>query len=386
MEKYIENLIKGHFEYETEKITVSERKIEADVAPLEDRDGSFVISCRDNKKVKLSILTSDPRIRVSVNEYEGPLNEGLEVLYSVSTKGLDSGFVFKGDIYVISDAGEAQISVVIEVIRKYIESSAGPIKNLFHFTNLARSDFDEAAKVFYTKEFREIFKNTERSHMLKYRAFSAKDMSLENVEEFLISVNKKTPVVYSFDRENITVTDMMEEDTGTFTIRRSGWGYTHIQLESDSDFLELSKNEFFSHDFTGSSVDVGYTVRTERLHRGINYASIRLVSSHSDITLPVFVNFRPFDRTALDTDHRKKKLRAELTECYVRFRIKDISANAWINESKELIDRMLYIDMEDPLVRLYQAHSLIVSKRDREAGYLSTRLKLNLKRQDFLST
>ncbi|MBQ7463225.1 MAG: hypothetical protein IJS86_00015, partial [Lachnospiraceae bacterium] len=134
MEKYIENLIKGHFEYETEKIDVSERKIEADVSPGSDMDGSFVISCRDSRSIRLSVMVSDPRIRISVEEYEGPLNEGLEVLYSVSTKGLDSGYVFKGDIYVISDAGEAQISVVIEVNRKYIESSAGPVKNLFHFT------------------------------------------------------------------------------------------------------------------------------------------------------------------------------------------------------------------------------------------------------------
>ncbi|MCR5651869.1 MAG: DUF5717 family protein [Lachnospiraceae bacterium] len=370
MEKYIENLIRGHFEYETEKITVSTRKIEADVTPLQDKDGSFVISCRDNKKIKLSVMTSDPRIRVSVEEYEGSLDEGLEVMYSVSTKGLDSGFVFKGDIYIISDAGEAQISVVIEVVRKHIESSAGPIKNLFHFTNLARSDFDEAVRVFYTKEFRDIFKNAEKAHMLKYRAFSAREMSYENVEEFLICVNKKTPVVYSFDRENITVLDLDNEGEGSFTIRKSGWGYTRLKLESDSDILSLSKDEINSYDFIGNSIDIHYTVRTEKLHRGINYASVRLRSSHTDITLPVFIRYRTADKAELDADYRQKKLRSELTECYVRFRIKDITANAWINESKELIDRMLYINMEDPLTRLYQAHSLIVSKRDREASIL----------------
>ncbi len=375
MEKYIENLIKGHFEYDTEKIEVSERKIEADVSPGCDRDGSFVISCSDSRSIRLSVMTSDPRIRVSVNEYEGPLNEGLEVLYSVSTKGLDSGFVFKGDIFVISDAGEAQINVIIEVNRKYLDSTAGPIKNLFHFTNLARSDFDEAVKVFYTKEFRDIFKNTEKTHMLKYRAFSAVEGSYENVEEFLISVNKKTPVVYSFDRENISIIDEEDEEKGSFEIRKSGWGYTHITLESDADFLELSKEEFFSYDFTGSSLEVGYTIRTDRLHRGINYGSVRLVSSHSDIILPVFVNHRPIDRAKREAVLRQKKLRAELTECYVRFRIKDITANAWINESRELIDRMLYIDMNDPLVRLYQAHSLVVSKRDREAQILIEKIE-----------
>ncbi len=375
MEKYIENLIRGHFEYETEKITVSEKKIEADVNPSMDKDGSFEIRCADNKKVRLSVMTSDPRIRVSLNEYEGPLNEGLEVLYSVSTKGLDSGFVFKGDIYVISDAGEAQISVVIEVVRKYLNSLAGPVKNLFHFTNLARSDFDEAVRVFYSKEFKDIFKNTEKAHMLKYRAYSAKDMSYENVEEFLICVNKKTPVVYSFDRENITVLDVDDEEEGTFSIRRSGWGYTHVVLESDSDFLTLSKNELYSYDFPASSIDVQYRINAEKLHKGINYGAIRLHSSHSDITLPVFVRYRSVDKAVLDADYRQKKLKSELTECYVRFRIKDITANAWINESRELIDRMLYINMDDPLIRLYQAHSLIVAKRDREAQILLDKIE-----------
>ncbi len=375
MEKYIENLLRGHFEYESEKITVSEKKIEADVSPSMDKDGSFTISCSEQKKVKLSVRTSDPRIRVSVSDYEGVIDEGLEVLYSVSTRGLDSGFVFKGEIYIVSDAGEAQIPVVIEIVRKYIDSSAGPIKNLFHFTNLARADFDEAVRVFYMKEFREIFKNSEKAHMLKYRAFSAKEMSYENVEEFLISVNKKTPVIYSFDLENITLFDSDLDEDGEFEIRKSGWGYTYLELETDSDLIMLSKQKFNSYDFVGSSLRVGYHIRRERLHKGINYALIRLKSMHSDITLPVFVNNRATDKSVRESEYRLKKFKAELTECYVRFRIKDITANAWINQSREIIDRMLYLKKDDPEIRLYQAHSLIVSKRDREAQILLNKIE-----------
>ncbi|MBR1877240.1 MAG: hypothetical protein IJ805_09050, partial [Lachnospiraceae bacterium] len=257
MEKYIENLIKGSFEYESDKLEVSEKKIEAGTAPGEDCDGSFILSSRTKKSVSLSVLVSDLRIRISVKKYEGDISEGLKVLYSISSKGLDSGYIFKGEIYIISDIGEVKIPVVMEVKRQYLNSSAGLIKNLFHFTNLARSDFDEAVNIFYRPEFSGLFYNTERTHLLKYRGFVNGERSGENVEEFLISVNKKTPVVYSFSEENISLLDVTDDEKGSFEIRKSGWGYTHFNLDADSDFIELEKTEFNDYDFVTSTISVG---------------------------------------------------------------------------------------------------------------------------------
>ncbi|MBO6111671.1 MAG: hypothetical protein J6P45_01315 [Lachnospiraceae bacterium] len=375
MEKYIENLIKGSFEYESDKLEVSEKKIEADTAPGEDCDGSFILSSRTKKSVSLSVLVSDLRIRISVKKYEGDISEGLKVLYSISSKGLDSGYIFKGEIYIISDIGEVKIPVVMEVKRQYLNSSAGLIKNLFHFTNLARSDFDEAVNIFYRPEFSGLFYNTERTHLLKYRGFVNGERSGENVEEFLISVNKKTPVVYSFSEENISLLDVTDDEKGSFEIRKSGWGYTHFELETDSEFIELEKTGFNDYDFVTSSITVGYRIKADRLHDGINYGLIMLHSLHSDISLPVFINNGIVKKSERDRDLRFKKLLYELTECYIQFRIKDITANAWINRTREIVDRMLHLDKDSPVVRLYQVNSLLISKRDREAGILLNKIE-----------
>ena len=379
MEKYIENLIRGSFEYESERLVVSDKKIESSSYAGVDCDGAFTISCLSSRTVNLSVRVSDLRIRISVKEYEGSLADGLEVLYSVSTKGLDTGYVFKGEIYIISDLGEITIPLVIEIRKKYIESSAGTIKNLFHFTNLARSDFDEAVNVFYSEEFASLFDNTEKAYRLKYKGFSNGVKTGENVEEFLISVNKKTPVVYSFGQENISLSDVEEDETGRFEIRRSGWGYTSFVLETDCDFLELEKTEFSSSDFVSSSLVVEYRIRAARLHAGINYGSIRLHSSHTDIYLPVFIGNGIENKEFRDRDIRYKKLIYELTSVYIRFRIRDIGSNAWINMTSEIVEKLLDLDMNNLEVRLYQVHSLVIANRDREASILLDKIETEFK-------
>jgi len=382
MEKYLENLIKGSFEYDTEKISVSETRIEGSAFAGEDFDGSFIIKSRSEKSIRLSVRVSDMRIRISLKEHEGPVNEGLEVLYSISTKGLDAGYVFKGEIYIISDLGEISIPLLCEIKRRYIESPVGLIKNLFHFTNLARADFDEAVRVFYSEGFRELFESTEKAHLLKYRGFVNGRESGENVEEFLISVNKKTPVVYSFCMENISLTDVEDDESGTIEIKRSGWGYTHFVLETDCDFLKLSATDFSDRDLNGSIVSVSYRILASKLHNGINYGSVRLISSHSDITLPVFISNGLEKRAERDRDLRLKRLVYELTVNYIRFRIKDIGSNAWINMTAEIVDRMLHLDKDRLEIRLYQVHSLVIAGRDREASLLLDKIETEYKLKD----
>lgn len=377
MEKCIENLVKGSFEYENARLIVSEKRIESSIGPGGETAGVIRASASDGRELNLAVFTSDPRITAAIDSHPSvEMGEGeVSVAYRISSRGLDCGFVFKGEIVLVSDAGECVVPVVLNVVREYMNSSVGQIKNLFHFTNLARTDFDEAVRVFYSPDFKTIFEKSDQDKLFCYRAFSAVPGMAENVEEFLISVHKKSPVVYSFLEENIRLSEIHEDIRDMLHVQKSGWGYTHVRITSDSDFLELARTEFSSFDFLGNKLDVEYRIHAEKLHAGLNLGAVRLSSPHSEVVMPVFVSNRsgaPRDR---EIQKKAKQLTLDLTECYLRFRIRDITSAAWIRESEQIVEKMLHISKHDLTVRLYQVHLLLSARRMREAGVLLNALE-----------
>lgn len=379
MDKYIENLVKGAFEYDTGKLVLSEKKIELSCAPGETREGSFSISSAEDRNVHLRIYPSDPRIAVSTGAFDGNMAAGLNVAYSVTSFGLEAGDVFKGELAIISDMGEYVLPVILNVVREHLISSAGQIKNLFHFTNLARSDFDEAVRIFYTDGFESIFDNTDRNSYFKYRAFSAVKGSVANVEEFLISVNKKNPVVYSFADESLKLRQPEENVHGEVLLNRSGWGYTNLVISSDADFLVLKKESYGELDFLGNTLSVEYDIFTDKLHAGINYAAISVVSVHSCVSLPVFVEYSFLRKSSRDRVRERQKLTAELMSTYVNFRTHGIKAQEWISSSTKTVEHMLAMSNTDIEARLYQVQLLLSAKRYEEAGWILERIGSDLK-------
>ena len=70
---------------------------------------------------------------------------------------MEPGEEARGAFHIISNQGEYYIPFFVSVVPKTIDSSLGNIKNLFHFTNLAKSSWEEAVKLFYSKEFKAVF-------------------------------------------------------------------------------------------------------------------------------------------------------------------------------------------------------------------------------------
>ncbi len=353
--------------------------------------GSFVLDAKEGKRsvsrIAFMLRASHRRIRLSVADYNGELPaDGLNIEYEISSHGFDPGTVYKGFISVVSDQGEDRIPVTLSIIRNEIRSSRGPVRNLFHFTNLAKEDFDEAASLFYTEDARRIFEEGERDIFFKYRGFCAcggRGMGYEGVEEFLVETGKKTPVLLNFAEASVMEKDIYENREITVTVRKSGWGYPGFRLSSPDDFISFEKTEYNHSDFEGNFAEVTFTILEERLHSGHNFARIDLSSLHSHVSIPVFVEMSGADRRKRERSRAVKVTTVRLMKEFISFRIGDISGEEWVNRSNRLIEKLLISDRNDPESRLMQAQLLLAGKRYSEADIVLSAVEREMVNREF---
>ena len=141
----ISRYIAGEFDYEGGSLVFSCSKIELNLTQDEILEDSFTIKEQSGKQVQARIYSSNLIMKCDREEYSG---EEITVSYKADTTGKISGDVIKGEFQIVSDMGEYVIPYVISIRHETIDSSLGNIKNLFHFTNLAKSDWTEAVKIF----------------------------------------------------------------------------------------------------------------------------------------------------------------------------------------------------------------------------------------------
>ena len=125
-----------------------------------------------------------------------------------------------------------------------INTSIGKIKNLFEFTNLARLDWAEAIKVFASDEFeRIILKNEEKYHVI-YRNLLKSNSTGQALEEFLISVNKKSRINLSIDRTALEYEIHGEDVSDKLVLTRINGRSTEIRISTDVPLFSLIKINF----------------------------------------------------------------------------------------------------------------------------------------------
>lgn len=368
MREIIDRLLQGKYVYAQRNLDFSTARIELSIGQGEVTEGSFTIFGSDKSPVEGRISTTDIRMELVNDTFSG---SPYEVSYRFNGKGLSQGDVLKGEFRIISNQGEYMIPFVVTVRMDTIASSLGDIKNLFHFANLAKTDWDEAVNLFYQRDFISVFKGNDAQYESLYRGLSYNPDNQQNVEEFLIAINKKQPVKYILEQTELQIdfTGLLH-DTGVL-ITRSGWGYTHLFAKVCGDFLTLDKYEISEEDFTGSNARLGVLLRTENLHEGNNFARIELYNNFTSVSLPVTVTVNLSDALHMTADYSEmKRLTVQLVGVYENFSCKKITSRAWLTETGKIIARMNAIDDKKLETRLYTAQYYITAGRVNEGKWL----------------
>lgn len=367
MRDTVERILSGKFDYEKGSLDISSPKIELSLCPGDVYTGSFFVSGTGKKLTEGHVYSHDLRLQLITDSFSG---QTQEIGYTFSAIGLEEGDVVQGEIYIISNQGEYYLPYTVSIQSKIIESSLGNIRNLFHFTNLAKANWAEAVKLFYSESFADIFTGGDKQFLKDYLGLSKFYGNEQNVEEFLLTINKKHAIEYICDKTTVMIREPEGEVEEYVNITRNGWGYTKLYVSVDADFIVLQKKVISDDDFLGNYLNYGFIVDSSKLHEGTNYAEIVFENPYSSFSVKVMVTKAEVDKQNFSKYLELWHLRLDLMSYFEAFRLKKITLDRWVAESKQIVDRMLTINERMTVARLYKAQLLMMEERFNEAKWI----------------
>ncbi len=382
MREIINQILEGNVDYENGSLDFSCSKIELSLQKGESFEGSFSIYSETNSYINGFVTSSDCRMECITAEFTG--NESL-ISYCFHGEYLEEGDTVKGVFSVVCNQGEYYLPFAVTIEHQVLDSSMGAVKNLFHFANLAKSNWQEAVNLFYAPEFETVFTGVDAQHLNSYRALAVNPGNEQNMEEFLIQIHKKQKVEFITEEENVIIETGSGDGVYSVLERkieliRNGWGYTSLQVECDGDFLYTEKMMLTDDDFLGNHCRLPIYVDTALCREGKNFGRISLHNSYVSLTIPVTV--RVGEKNVLQQNRiSAKRSIVQLMEFYQAFRMKKITTSTWLNETTKLVDKLVAMEEENIAFRLFKAQLLITEERYNEASWLLDHVEDMLERE-----
>lgn len=364
----------------TDVLEFSDISLELSLKQGETAEGSFTIYAPGDVPAEGWIASSQMQMECLAEEFIGTKET---IPYRFSAKGMEPGDVLEGAFFIITNYGEYELPYRVTVEKDEIESSMGTIKNMFHFTNLAKENWEEAVKIFYSPRFQAIFSGgLDKQYYSAYKGLSAVYGNERNMEEFLLEINKKQKAEFIPEKTEILIEDPQEVSRHEIGITRNGWGYTSLELEAEGDFLRVEKERVSEYDFLGNIFHLVFYVDSGMLHAGRNFGGIRISDPHVDITIPVTVVCHAGERRFYGVRREKKKLLMQMVDYYCSFRGKKISSRIWMGETEKLVDRLSALDGRDIQTKLFRVQLFITQERIQEAKWEMERIKAAIDKEE----
>ena len=372
MRKRIKQLARGKFEYAKPQLQISEEEITFTVIEGEDYEGDFLITSDNPIKLRGLVYSTNPRMECLTPQFEG---EKVRIRYQFHSFGLSEGETEKGDFVIICEQNEISLSFCVSISRKYAETSVGTVKNLYDFSQLAKSNWSEAFQLFYHKDFPNLIKENEIKEGMIYRGIMGAKPSNQNMEEFLIGIRKKEKVSFSLSKNSLEFYNLRETIKESVEIKKDNWGYLEINVTCDGDFLRMEKKKIRSEDFIGSVYSFEFYVDIKELHAGKNFAHITLSSVYETKTIEVVASTGDKAQKKEPLMLQKKECQAGIMELYQAYRLKRIVTGVWANETIEILNHLHALEPEEPMHLLMKAQCLIINRQRQEAEWILDEFK-----------
>ncbi len=359
-----------------EYLEISCQNIELSAEPGEIVEDSFAIHAAD-KYTEGKIYSSDTRMRVYENTFSG---EETQVAYCFDGTSVEAGSSIRGEFVVISNRGEYTIPYKVNVQKPRLQSSLGTIKNLFHFTNLAQTNWEESVALFYSRNFALILHKSDKNAVMSYTGLTRNEGNQQNVEEFLIEISKKSQIVYNFDIEGFLLEDVQDSIVKSVVIKRSSWGYGCVNIWIKGDFISTNRQQLNNEDFVDNKCVFDIYIDASRLHEGVNSGAVIFSDACNEYTIPVDILME--EEPEKRTDHRKhRQAVCGMSSAYVDMRLDKITMTQWIHRFEKELGVLLEIDEDSILYNLYRVQLLITKERFNEAKWYLDMLEQRLSKE-----
>ena len=359
----------GRFNGTKPILAFSEETIDLSVIEGRSEAGSFVIESTNQIKICGIVYSTNPRMECLNPHFEG---EKVRIRYQFNSKGLTEGDACEGKFVIVCNQIEYSLSFCARITRLYAEASTGAVKSLDDFTRLAASNWDEAYHLFYNRNFLNTIPYDNVYERLTYEGFACARSSGQNMEEFLIGVNKKKPVSISVDKSEEIFMASKEPQSGCFTITKDNWGYTEIRLRTDCEFIKLSKPVLTHDDFIGKTYLYEYIIDASAMHAGRNFGRIYIDGVYQSFTIDITAGVRDDDDSISGIAVTKdiKECMVGIMELYTSFRLKRIVTGVWANETISILNHLHALVPDEHMYELMKAQAFIINRQRQEAKWI----------------
>lgn len=369
MRARIGQIAAGRFNGTKPILAFSEETIDLSVIEGRSEAGSFVIESTNQIKICGIVYSTNPRMECLNPHFEG---EKVRIRYQFNSKGLTEGDACEGKFVIVCNQIEYSLSFCARITRLYAEASTGAVKSLDDFTRLAASNWDEAYHLFYNRNFLNTIPYDNVYERLTYEGFACARPSGQNMEEFLIGVNKKQPVSISVDKSEEIFMASKEPQSGCFTITKDNWGYTEIRLRTDCEFIKLSKLVLTHDDFIGKTYLYEYIIDASAMHAGRNFGRIYIDGVYQSFTIDITAGVRDDDGSISGIAVTKdiKECMVGIMELYTGFRLKRIVTGVWANETISILNHLHALVPDEHMYELMKAQAFIINRQRQEAKWI----------------
>lgn len=201
MQESIRRIIQHQYTMEKGSLELSEEKLNLFLHKNEKISGSVEITCLNAEEFRGYVYSSNYRMQCEESRLEG---KNVTLTYHFDSMGMEPGDVVKGEFCIVTNLGQYYLPFEAEVCMGTMQSSLGPIRNLFHFINLAKMNWSEAVPLFYSEEFASILEGADKDYLPAYLGLSKYKYNEQNMDEFLLLTNKKKQIQFH----------LMEEEKG----------------------------------------------------------------------------------------------------------------------------------------------------------------------------
>ena len=291
MDSRMEYFQNNGFEYGSGTLEFNVPMLEITTEAGKEYKGKFQILASAEHEAWGNVYTTDYRMECPEGGFKG---KSLEVPFIFDASGMEQGDLAKGEFYIISNLGEYYLPYEVRIGSSFLNSELGEIRNLFHFANLAKVNWEEALNCFYDEKFVDILNGSGRQYLEVYQALAQAGRKEGNrdfaMEQFLVLIKKKQPVTYECPVTKFTYSKEDVPDVVEIEIHRNGWGNTRLSVFLQGSFVTKDEQTLTQADFTNNTAVIKINVDRKKLHRGKNTARIQLRSEISEITCEILVD------------------------------------------------------------------------------------------------
>lgn len=363
MKEKIVRLSKEIFEYERPELVVSEKELTLEVQVGNRYQGELIITNSLGQEMKGVVYTSHPMMRVEEDTFTG--TQAI-ISYTFYGQDFNIGEIITGMISIVSSCGECEIPFLAQIEVPYCITSLGKVKDLFHFANLAKTDWAEAVKLFKSKRFEKVFLYENLKNTIIYRSLLKSVSPSQAMEEFLIGVRKKLKIQISIDKNNFNYSCVKEKFMDKITLTKDQWGYTELTISTDAVFIIPDHKRIWTDSFLGNTYILEFVIDPAMMRKGNNFGRIYIKSVHQLLTIEISATCPRDLVKEWGTQRKIRKYWIEFTKNYLDFRLKRITVTQYFTTVETLLDKLKEI-ISNQKLELLKIHLDIMKGKTEKA-------------------